>query len=174
MQTYEEKLAYNKRYHAINSERIAARRRAQRENTKEAQREYAQRYYIENAERRLASARAWHAKNKGRVAERHRRWREEKPHYCAAQVQRRAARKLQATPSWADDAKILTLYAEAARLTRETGVRHEVDHIVPLRSKVVCGLHCEANLQILTKAENVAKYNYFSPDDPLPPDQKSR
>lgn len=50
-------------------------------------------------------------------------------------------------------------YAEALRLTRETGIRHEVDHIYPLQSDVVCGLHCEANLRVITKFQNQSKKN---------------
>ncbi|MFP5434219.1 MAG: HNH endonuclease signature motif containing protein [Alphaproteobacteria bacterium] len=60
---------------------------------------------------------------------------------------------------WANQEAIRAIYAEAALLTDTTGVRHEVDHIYPLQGKFVCGLHCEANLQILTKTENIRKHN---------------
>lgn len=69
------------------------------------------------------------------------------------------ARKKHATVAWCDAAAVRALYAEAARMTRETGVRHEVDHIVPLQGRNVCGLHWEGNLQILTKIENQRKRN---------------
>ncbi|MHA6164151.1 HNH endonuclease signature motif containing protein [Pseudomonas sichuanensis] len=73
---------------------------------------------------------------------------------------RRAALK-NATPSWADHAAIDAFYTDARRLTAETGVMHEVDHIVPLQGRRVCGLHVEANLQILTKIDNVKKHSKF-------------
>jgi hypothetical protein len=60
----------------------------------------------------------------------------------------RRASKLRATPLWADKERMRKSYEEAERRTLESGVRHEVDHYYPLKSKVVCGLHCEANLRV--------------------------
>lgn len=83
-----------------------------------------------------------------------------------AKAARRRATRLQATPAWADGAEILEIYAAANRLSIETGIVHHVDHIVPLISKTVCGLHCVANLQVLTAKENRAKHNKHWPDMP--------
>lgn len=95
-----------------------------------------------------------------RNAERSAKWARENAGRVQAKVARRRAMKLQATPSWADQQAIRRFYDRARRLTETTGIQHEVDHIVPLRSPVVCGLHCEANLQILTKRENRRKWNH--------------
>lgn len=83
-----------------------------------------------------------------------------------ARVALRDALKIQATPSWANRTAIAALYDQARKITIETGVPHEVDHAIPLRSRHVCGLHCEANLRIITKAENRSKRNLHWPDTP--------
>jgi hypothetical protein len=66
-------------------------------------------------------------------------------------------------PSWANQEKILAFYSLATFLTFITGIQFVVDHIVHLKSKYICGLHAENNLQILTRTANAEKSNKFSP-----------
>ena len=87
--------------------------------------------------------------NKEKVAY-HRQW--------AIEKQRRT--KI-ATPSWANKEAIKEIYKTAVELTESTGTVYEVDHIVPLTSKLVCGLHVEHNLRVITFEENRKKYNSF-------------
>lgn len=70
-----------------------------------------------------------------------------------------AARMTQAMPSWADREAIAAIYVEAQRLTRETGIPHEVDHIEPLLGKNASGLHVHYNLRVITRTENRRKSN---------------
>lgn len=93
-------------------------------------------------------------------------WRQQNPEKNAFYVMKRQAAKLRAIPVWADMEKIEAIYNEARRLTELTGIPHHVDHIVPLQSPWVCGLHCEANLQILPYYENQSKSNRVWPDMP--------
>ncbi len=75
----------------------------------------------------------------------------------------RRARKLnmrQAMPSWETHANIALTYSLAAI------AGDDVDHIVPLNSPLVCGLHCTDNLQCLTPLENMRKGNRIWPDMP--------
>lgn len=73
----------------------------------------------------------------------------------------RRAVKLNRTPPWADQSAIAAIYRAAHRRTIETSIMHHVDHIIPLRGKLVSGLHVESNLQILTATENLKKKNKF-------------
>lgn len=79
---------------------------------------------------------------------------------------RRKSNKLIATPAWANVSKILAIYEIAQEITKLTKVKHHVDHVVPLKSLLVCGLHCEDNLQILSEVDNLKKQNRHWPNMP--------
>lgn len=76
-----------------------------------------------------------------------------KSSYLARNALRRA-KKLNATPSWADHEKIKEIYNNCPE-------GYHVDHIVPLQGELVSGLHVECNLQYLTAEENLKKHNKF-------------
>lgn len=94
------------------------------------------------------------------------RWRRSNPDVLAAARVRRRADETKATPSWAVPFFIREAYALANLRTKMFGFAWHVDHIVPLRSKLVCGLHTEANLQVIPGAINMAKSNSFWPHKP--------
>lgn len=73
----------------------------------------------------------------------------------------RRAIELMRTPVWADMKAIKAVYAQAQRLTTETGISYHVDHWAPLQGELVSGLHVHQNLQILTASANSAKKNHF-------------
>lgn len=83
---------------------------------------------------------------------------ENKAHY-QAKVGKRRASKLLATAGWADFDAIKRIYLMAEKISKETGVKHHVDHVVPLQGKTVCGLHVEYNLQIIPARQNLSKAN---------------
>lgn len=74
----------------------------------------------------------------------------------------RKRRHREATPNWLTIEQKLSmrqLYLQARKLTEVTGERYVVDHIVPLRSHEVCGLHVPWNLRVITQEENLKKSN---------------
>jgi hypothetical protein len=77
---------------------------------------------------------------------------------------RRAARQ-QRTPPWSDPVAIRAFYDEALSKSYMTGIKHHVDHIVPLRGRLVSGLHVAANLQVITASENMSKKNNFEVEE---------
>lgn len=100
----------------------------------------------------------WRANNLDRARERVRVFMNAHPEFNA----KRRARL--AMPAWANAKKIAEMY-EARRFAQECFWQPiHVDHIVPLNSPLVCGLHCEENLQLLPGAENSRKHNRRWPD----------
>jgi hypothetical protein len=121
-----------------------------------------------NPDRKRATNEAWLAENIERKRKTNREWQIANPDKeCAKQAKRRAAR-MQACPPWADLGEIGKIYAEAQRLSRETGIKHHVDHIYPLQSKVMCGLHIARNLQVLPDVVNWKKHNHIIEMDEMP------
>ena len=67
-------------------------------------------------------------------------------------------------PLWRDINKIKAIYDECERISKESGIKHHVDHIIPLRGKNVSGLHVHENLRIISAVENQSKKNKFLPE----------
>lgn len=136
--------ATDKAYRLAHRDQVRTTKRKSRAARIDKERAYRKLAYERDKEKSSAQHLAWARANKGVVN--------------AIQMRRWAA-KFRATPVWANQNAIEAIYREAARLTRETGIRYEVDHVYPLQGDTVCGLHVEANLQILTKVENARKHN---------------
>lgn len=64
-----------------------------------------------------------------------------------------------ATPTWAIPFFIGEIYHLAQLRTKVTGLNWEVDHIVPMMSDLVCGLHVETNLRVVPSQINRQKSN---------------
>jgi hypothetical protein len=80
----------------------------------------------------------------------------------AARENFRRAQKLLATPKWLTQAQkdeMIQLYKLREQLSLEKGIIYHVDHIYPLISKDVCGLHVPWNLQVIPATDNLKKSN---------------
>ncbi len=142
--------------------------------TKEYQREYMRQYKIKNAERLNALNALRRARYPERVSEEKRRSylaKREKyiarakanynanPEQTISRERAKYSMRKEATPAWANKEAMKELYLESRRLSEQTGKKHHVDHTVPLRYPLVCGLHWEGNMRVITAAENWKKHN---------------
>lgn len=156
-------------YHSVNKERIAEKKRL---------------YYLKNSESISSQKKVAYSLNKEKVLSRNKKWKENNKDYTKdynninkqvlatkrkiykqnnkekylAHEARRRANKVQASPSWVDDEAVNGMY-QLATIFNRIGLNLHVDHIVPLNSDTVCGLHCEANLQLLPASDNISKGN---------------
>jgi hypothetical protein len=147
---------YQKKYDLNRAEQKREYMKGRRERNNEIVREYTKRH----PERIKAASKKYYYKNIEKIkADIALRQKTNKAYYLQRNAQRKAM-KINATPEWADLKKIESIYEEAAR----DGL--SVDHIVPLKSKLVCGLHVQENLQLLPLAENIKKGNRWWPDMP--------
>lgn len=127
--------------------------------------EYCEKY----PERRSESRRKWNDANRQRISEVSAAWQKANRSKCAAAWARYNAAKLKATPAWANTFFIEEIYDLAQRRSKlKTGghAKWHVDHIVPLISKRVCGLHVEHNLRVIPGSDNMRKGNRIWPDMP--------
>lgn len=144
---------------------------------KEASREHYQRNKVDrnnaakawreqNRDKANQIARDYHHRNRDARATQYKEWAKLNAGMRRLSTAKRKAAMLRAIPVWANLAEMKAVYKEAKRIEDVTGVRMHVDHIVPLQSPLVCGLHCEANLRVLPGAENERKRNFWWPDMP--------
>lgn len=142
------KIEYGKRYRKEKEEQIKEYGKRRREITKEIRK-------IKNAE--------WWENNKENPKIINRRKKYKKENRELHNKYRRNRRKLikLATPKWVDKQEIKNFYEKAKQLRETTGIYYVVDHIIPIKNEIVCGLHILSNLQIITLSENSKKHNDF-------------
>lgn len=155
-----------KAYYEANKESMLEQAKAYKKANKETVSERMKAYYQANKEAVAEREKAYREANKEAVAERKKAYRKANPHIINAIKAKRRATKLQATPAWADLEAIKGMY-ELAAIFNCTGLNLHIDHIVPLQSNLVCGLHCEANLQLMPSSDNISKGNRHWPDMPV-------
>lgn len=148
------KQAY-KRWASSNKERLAELRNSYRRADPEKYLASAQDYKNRNREKVRKKSREWKAKNYQRCIDLAKKWKRLNPGKVSAMNRARKLKMRKAMPSWANIERIKEIYLDASK----RGMH--VDHIIPLNGELVCGLHVESNLQILTAEENLKKGNRF-------------
>lgn len=116
---------------------------------KECAKERTKRWYLENPDKKKTLSKSDYSKNIDAYKER---------------AYRRMTRAKQATPPWLSEEQrklISEFYKISLKLSKGSGVKYHVDHIIPLQGVNVCGLHVPWNLQVLPASENLLKSNKF-------------
>jgi hypothetical protein len=123
--------------------------------------QYTAKYDSQNREARREAAREYRKNNPESANDATQRYRKRNPGLINAHCSARRAAQLQAAPTWVDRQKLKDLYTKAREVSAETGIPHQVDHIIPLKHDFVCGLHVPCNLQIIPAADNQRKKNTY-------------
>ena len=166
---------YLRVWRAKNPEKQAAICKTYDEKNRDKRSAYAKQYRKDNPEKVQEQVKAWVKANpekmKGYMQKASKAWHERNPdyqsnfykankeRYVAARARRRAAQE-SATPTWLtaiDKAMIQEMYDVSEARYIQTGIKHHVDHIVPINGKGVAGMHVPWNLQVITAHENLSK-----------------
>jgi len=166
---------YLREWRAKNPEKQAAICKKYDEKNRDKRSAYAKQYRKDNPEKVKALFESWAKANpekiKGYMKKASKAWHERNPdyqsnfykankeRYVAARARRRAAQD-SATPTWLtaiDKAMIQEMYDVSEARYIQTGIKHHVDHIVPINGKGVAGMHVPWNLQVITAHENLSK-----------------
>lgn len=153
---------HKENYKSQNKDLYKSRHKAWRDKNKDKVKSYKENYVSSNRDKVLKQDKEYRA----RPEVKNKRRKYERKYYkanrnkmiaisCAYDFRVRAAR-----PSWQKQKEINDYYKYA----KIKGM--EVDHIVPINSELVCGLHCIDNFQLLTRSENASKGNRYWPDMP--------
>ena len=151
-----------KQYINKNKDKIKQTRTLYRNKNKELIKIKQRQIYQNNKEKRLEYARKRYIENKDTIKNKVKEYTKKNPHRTNAIKAKYRASKYNATPKWLTKQhleEIAIFYKKAKKLSNDTGILYQVDHIVPLQGANVCGLHVPWNLQILTKSENISKFN---------------
>ena len=167
--TKEQKKIYNKKYLETHREQIKELKRKYRETHIEEIKEYdrEKRTRPDYKAKKSKWAAADYERRKEHIKLKVKEWRLNNPLKLktlrsVANAKRRAA-ELNANVSYANKDAIKRIYRTRDILNTFGETKYCVDHIIPLRGKLVCGLHHEDNLQIITSTHNLTKSNRFKP-----------
>ena len=170
IQKREQICAANEQWRQLNKDRVRESARRRHANDIERYRARKRAAYAANPEPAKKREKEWYARNLelGRALGRASaaKWAKENPARANAQSAGKRAKRLAATPVWANQFFIEEAYHLAKLRTEMLGFAWHVDHIVPLKSRLVCGLHVEHNIRVIPGTMNNSKGNRHWPGMP--------
>lgn len=137
---------------------------------KDRRNDYTREYYQRNIIDMLQRARDNYNKDPEKFQQYTREWQKRNRDKCNFTSAKRQYAKMQRTPKWLteeDWESIRWFYRVARRLTELEGIQWSVDHIIPLQGKLISGLHCPTNLELLPlygPGGNASKGNKWVPE----------
>jgi hypothetical protein len=134
------------KYRKENKEKVSKANNIWRSKNKDKIRKYNLKFKLKNKDYFLKY------QQKEKVKQYQKEYKLKNPHLQKFICAKRRAIKKMATPKFANLKKIKEIYKNCPK-------GYEVDHIIPLNNKLVCGLHVEWNLQYLTPKDNQRKSN---------------
>lgn len=166
--------ACNKAYYDANRAKILEEKKRYHEENRDEKNEKSRQWGERNPDRKAALHREWYQSltDDGRAAirparaEATKRWRRRNPAKVRADAGARRATQKRATVPWSNNKAIEQYYLFARYFTEEFGIQWDMDHVVPMRSPIVCGFHSEHNMTFMPAAWNNAKSNKVWPDMP--------
>lgn len=178
-------LRRNREWRGKNKDKVSEYNRRAYTNNREDRIHASREYYIKNRtsiqeankiyrdkKRNLLARkkREYYLRNREKIRERGKAYYENNKEKFLKWVADRKAVKLQAVPSWFgewDEFVIQEAYGLAAQRDAETGIKWHVDHMIPLRSRKACGLHCADNIQVIPAWMNLMKGRSLTITEPM-------
>jgi hypothetical protein len=119
------------------------------------------RYYAENAEKYREYAKKYRELNPNIGTTYRKTFRENNPDKIKEYTKNRQNARNLAMPVWLNKTQrnlIKSYYIAAKNIQKQSGIKMDVDHIIPLRGNNVCGLHVPWNLRVISASENRGKH----------------
>lgn len=130
----------------------------------ECNRQARRRSYPKTKRKDVAYMRAWRSKHPEQFRQHQQRFANDNPGYANQYSRIYNTSKWNAVPKWTSMREVQIIYDKARIFNRKWKSKLQVDHIIPLQSGTVCGLHCPDNLQLLDQTLNGQKSNTYQQD----------
>jgi hypothetical protein len=149
-----------KAYTVKNKDLIRERKKKYRSANKERAAAYQKTYYLENKNQLKQKMSQYAKDNLADFRVRASKWKKNNNQKVNAAAAKRRSMKKRQLPAWVSEFEL----KQISEFYKNCPKGYHVDHVIPLKGKIVSGLHCLANLQYLPAAINLSKGNQWPYD----------